>query len=52
MPRFHHNKVANIILNGVVLGLGTLAWGGIAMMIFAMVTGQVQFDNISWGIYG
>jgi len=37
MRQFHHNKVLNIILGGVVFGLGTLALVGILGISYLMI---------------
>ena len=60
--KFSYNKVYNYVKGKSVVELmfEFLAFGilmpmaisGIFFMIFAMLTGQVDFDNVSFGIYG
>ena len=62
MIKFHFNKAYNYVKGKSVVELmfEFLAFGillpmavsGIAFMIFAMLTGQVDFNNVSFGIYG
>ena len=62
MIKFHFNKAYNYVKGKSVIELmfEFLAFGillpmavsGIAFMIFAMLTGQVDFNNVSFGIYG
>ncbi len=62
MFKFHFNKAYNYVKGKSVvelifefLAFGVLmpmAVSGIFFMIYAMLTGQVDFDNVSFGIYG
>ena len=62
MIKFHFNKAYNYVKGKSVVELmfEFLAFGillpmavsGIAFIIFAMLTGQVDFNNVSFGIYG
>ena len=54
--KFTYNKAYNYITNThpvhiffdmLAGGLGIMAFSGIAFMIFAMVTGQVDYDSIN-----
>ena|GEM_PF-5745160 len=54
--KFSYNKVYNYVTNTHPIhiffdmlagGLGIMAFSGIAFMIFAMVTGQVDYDSIN-----
>ena len=42
----------HILLDTLCLGLGTLAFTGIAFMVFMLVTGQLDTTNVTFGIYG
>jgi|TARA_R110002050_G_scaffold262512_1_gene402752 hypothetical protein len=46
-------KVTDLALKAFIVSLGTLAFGGIAFIIFMMITGQVDYgamDSIPCGI--
>lgn len=44
-------KLTTIMLRLIVGGLFTLAMGGILFFIIAMITGNVDTSNASFGIY-
>ena len=62
MIKFHLNKVYNytksksvieLILDVLAFGvLLPMAVGGITFMIFALITGQLDTTNVTFGIYG
>lgn len=44
-------RLTDIAIKAFIVSLATLAIGGIAFFIFMMITGQVDYNNTSFGIY-
>jgi len=51
MRKFKHTLIT-VVVNTIMISLGTLAFGGILFVIFMLITNPSVASNSSFGIYG
>ena len=50
MRKFQHTLL-KVVINTIIVSLGTLAIGGILFILFMLITTPSAFANASFGIY-
>jgi len=50
MRKFQHTLL-KVVINTIIVSLGTLAIGGILFILFMLITDTSAFANASFGIY-